>query len=82
MLKSFHALDSADAYLCAKVIHMTLMSFRCGLGSQEGERCPLSGAVSLCNVFDLEISCVDFHKGFNRVYNLALAKGLQEMYFK
>jgi predicted alpha/beta-fold hydrolase len=76
---SFHALGSADACLCAKV---TLMSFRCGLGSQEGERCPLSGAISLCNVFDLEISCVDFYKGFNRVYNLALAKGLQEMYFK
>ncbi|KAG0587589.1 hypothetical protein KC19_2G175400 [Ceratodon purpureus] len=49
---------------------------------QEGESCPLSGAVSLCNVFDLEISSEDFHKGFCRVYNLALAKGLLEMYTK
>lgn len=49
---------------------------------QEGENCPLSGAVSLCNVFDLEISSEDFHKGFCRVYNFALAKGLLEMYTK
>jgi predicted alpha/beta-fold hydrolase len=30
---------------------------------QEAERCPLSGAVSLCNPFDLVIADEDFHKG-------------------
>lgn len=59
-----------------------MLSFRSGLRLQEGERCPLAGAVSLCNVFDLEISSIDFHKGFNKVYNLALAKALLQMYAK
>jgi pimeloyl-ACP methyl ester carboxylesterase len=45
---------------------------------QEGEHCPLSGAVSLCNPFDLVAADIDFHKGFNNLYDKALARGLRK----
>jgi predicted alpha/beta-fold hydrolase len=45
---------------------------------QEGEHCPLSGAVSLCNPFDLVAADKDFHKGFNNLYDKALARGLRK----
>ncbi|KAK3018822.1 hypothetical protein RJ639_003450, partial [Escallonia herrerae] len=41
---------------------------------QESHMCPLSGAVSLCNPLNLVIADEDFHKGFNNVYDKALAK--------
>lgn len=47
---------------------------------QESQNCPLSGAVSLCNPFDLVIADEDFRKGFNNVYDKALANGLREIF--
>nr|ABK26924.1 unknown [Picea sitchensis] len=44
--------------------------------------CPLSGAVSLCNPFNLVIADEDFHKGFNNVYDKALARGLRKIFQK
>ena len=38
--------------------------------------CPLSGAVSLCNPFNLVASDENFRKGFNNVYDKALARSL------
>ncbi|XP_024378237.1 embryogenesis-associated protein EMB8 [Physcomitrium patens] len=49
---------------------------------QEGDRCPLSGAVSLCNPFNLVLSNEDFHKGFNKIYNKSLARGLRRIFAK
>ncbi|KAG9128638.1 hypothetical protein Leryth_017117 [Lithospermum erythrorhizon] len=49
---------------------------------QEGESCRLSGAVSLCNPFDLVIADEDFHKGFNNVYDKALANSLRRIFMK
>jgi hypothetical protein len=49
---------------------------------QEAESCPLSGAVSLCNPFDLVISDEDFHKGFNNIYDKSLAGGLRKIFAK
>lgn len=49
---------------------------------QEGDNCPLAGAVSLCNPFDLVIADEDFHKGFNNVYDLALARSLRKIFKK
>ncbi len=49
-----------------------------GIWLQEGEHCPLSGAVSLCNPFDLVAADKDFHKGFNNLYDKALARGLRK----
>lgn len=43
---------------------------------QESHSCPLSGAVSLCNPFNLVIADEDFRKGFNIVYDKALASAL------
>ncbi|ERN10725.1 embryogenesis-associated protein EMB8 [Amborella trichopoda] len=43
---------------------------------QEAHYCPLSGAVSLCNPFNLVMADEDFHKGFNVIYDKALAKAL------
>jgi len=51
------------------------------LGEVAGN-CPLSGAVSLCNPFNLVIADEDFHKGFNNVYDKALARGLRKIYQK
>jgi predicted alpha/beta-fold hydrolase len=52
------------------------------VGLQEAERCPLSGAVSLCNPFDLVIADEDFHKGFNNIYDKSLARGLRKIFSK
>ncbi|EOA23252.1 hypothetical protein CARUB_v10017300mg, partial [Capsella rubella] len=49
---------------------------------QESHNCPLSGAVSLCNPFDLVIADEDFHKGFNNVYDKALSKSLRRIFSK
>lgn len=49
---------------------------------QEGGSCPLSGAVSLCNPFNLVIADEDFHKGFNNVYDKALASSLRRIFMK
>ncbi|XP_010919344.2 embryogenesis-associated protein EMB8 [Elaeis guineensis] len=49
---------------------------------QESRNCPLSGAVSLCNPFNLVIADEDFHKGFNNVYDRALARALRKIYKK
>ncbi|KAL5539728.1 hypothetical protein UlMin_043857 [Ulmus minor] len=49
---------------------------------QESHACPLSGAVSLCNPFNLVIADEDFHKGFNNVYDKALASALCKIFKK
>ena len=49
---------------------------------QEGVSCPLTGAVSLCNPFNLTIADEDFHKGFNNVYDSALAGSLRKIFKK
>jgi len=49
---------------------------------QESHSSPLSGAVSLCNPFNLVIADEDFHKGFNNVYDKALAKSLRNIFKK
>lgn len=49
---------------------------------EETDKCPLSGAVSLCNPFNLVIADEDFHKGFNNVYDKALARALTTIFKK
>ncbi|XP_057509954.1 embryogenesis-associated protein EMB8 isoform X2 [Actinidia eriantha] len=49
---------------------------------QEPHNCLLSGAVSLCNPFNLLIADEDFHKGFNNVYDKALANSLCKIFKK
>ncbi|KAJ1280204.1 hypothetical protein BS78_04G213300 [Paspalum vaginatum] len=49
---------------------------------EETDKCPLSGAVSLCNPFNLVIADEDFHKGFNNVYDRALARALTTIFKK
>uniref|UniRef100_A0A0E0CP52 AB hydrolase-1 domain-containing protein n=1 Tax=Oryza meridionalis TaxID=40149 RepID=A0A0E0CP52_9ORYZ len=49
---------------------------------EETDKCVLSGAVSLCNPFNLVIADEDFHKGFNNVYDRALAKALRNIFKK
>lgn len=49
---------------------------------QESHNCPLSGAVSLCNPFNLVIADEDFRKGFNIVYDKALASSLCKIFKK
>ncbi|KAK4262949.1 hypothetical protein QN277_028436 [Acacia crassicarpa] len=49
---------------------------------QESHNCPLSGAVALCNPFNLVVTDDNFHKGFNNVYDMALAKGLRKNFKK
>ncbi|XP_058201798.1 embryogenesis-associated protein EMB8 isoform X1 [Rhododendron vialii] len=49
---------------------------------QESHSCPLSGAVSLCNPFNLVIADEDFRKGFNIVYDKALASSLCKIFKK
>ncbi|KAL9439678.1 hypothetical protein AB3S75_025189 [Citrus x aurantiifolia] len=48
----------------------------------ESHSCPLSGAVSLCNPFNLVIADQDFRKGFNIVYDKALASALCRIFKK
>ncbi|PIN14655.1 Alpha/beta hydrolase [Handroanthus impetiginosus] len=47
---------------------------------QESFSCPLAGAVSLCNPFNLIIADEDFRKGFNIVYDKALANALCKIF--
>lgn len=49
---------------------------------EETDKCRLSGAVSMCNPFDLVIADEDFHKGFNNVYDRALANSLRAIFKK
>ncbi|KAL6182793.1 hypothetical protein ACLB2K_044206 [Fragaria x ananassa] len=49
---------------------------------QESDTCRLSGAVSLCNPFNLVIADEDFHKGFNNVYDKALSYALCKIFKK
>lgn len=49
---------------------------------QESQNCPLSGAVSLCNPFNLVIANEEFRKGFNNIYDKALAKALRRIFKK
>lgn len=49
---------------------------------EESHTCPLSGAVSLCNPFNLVIADEDFRKGFNNIYDKALARSLREIFKK
>ncbi|KAJ7520166.1 hypothetical protein O6H91_20G070200 [Diphasiastrum complanatum] len=44
---------------------------------EESEKCTLTGAVSLCNPYDLVIADKNFQKGFNKVYDKRLAKSLR-----
>lgn len=47
---------------------------------QESHACPLSGAVSLCNPFNLVYAFEKFTKGFNRVYDKALARSIRNIF--
>ncbi|KAL2329283.1 hypothetical protein Fmac_022710 [Flemingia macrophylla] len=47
---------------------------------QESPSCPLSGAVSLCNPFNLVVADEDFRKGFNNIYDKALTKALCKIF--
>lgn len=49
---------------------------------QESVNCPLSGAVSMCNPFNLVIADEDFRKGFNIIYDRALANSLRSIFKK
>jgi predicted alpha/beta-fold hydrolase len=49
---------------------------------QESHNCPLSGAVSLCNPFNLVVSDEDFRKGFNKIYDKALSSALGKIFKK
>ncbi|KAG2398169.1 Embryogenesis-associated protein [Vigna angularis] len=49
---------------------------------QESLNCPLSGAVSLCNPFNLVVADEDFRKGFNNIYDKALSKALCKIFKK
>ncbi|KAL3834899.1 hypothetical protein ACJIZ3_009635 [Penstemon smallii] len=46
---------------------------------QESHSCLLSGAISLCNPFNLVIADEDFRKGFNTVYDKALANAASKI---
>ncbi|GAV88905.1 Abhydrolase_6 domain-containing protein [Cephalotus follicularis] len=49
---------------------------------RDSNTCPLSGAVSLCNPFNLVISDVDLRKGLNNIYDRALASSLRRIFKK
>eukprot|EP00238_Polyblepharides_amylifera_P001392 CAMPEP_0196571718 /NCGR_PEP_ID=MMETSP1081-20130531/1844_1 /TAXON_ID=36882 /ORGANISM="Pyramimonas amylifera, Strain CCMP720" /LENGTH=434 /DNA_ID=CAMNT_0041888759 /DNA_START=318 /DNA_END=1622 /DNA_ORIENTATION=- len=46
---------------------------------EEGEACPLTSAVSLCNPFDLVLCNKAFEKGFSRLYDFKLARKLSSI---
>ncbi|XWS61532.1 hypothetical protein CRYUN_Cryun07bG0133300 [Craigia yunnanensis] len=46
----------------------------------ESHTCPLFGAVSLCNPFNLVIADEELHKGFNNVYDKALARSICKIF--
>ncbi|KAL8053312.1 hypothetical protein ABFX02_05G062600 [Erythranthe guttata] len=47
---------------------------------QESFSCPLAGAISLCNPFNLIIADEDFRKGFNIIYDKALSNSLCKIF--
>ncbi|EEF43442.1 alpha/beta hydrolase domain containing protein 1,3, putative [Ricinus communis] len=47
---------------------------------EESQHCPLKGAVSLCNPFNLVIADEDFRKGFNIIYDKALTRALLKIF--
>ncbi|KAL9680347.1 hypothetical protein QQ045_018225 [Rhodiola kirilowii] len=49
---------------------------------EESDSCPLTGAVSLCNPFNLVISDEGFRKGFNNIYDKSLANALVKIFKK
>ncbi|GMI85258.1 hypothetical protein like AT3G50790 [Hibiscus trionum] len=49
---------------------------------REYHRCSLSGAVSLCNPFNLVIADENLRKGFNNIYDRALRGGLSTTFSK
>lgn len=49
---------------------------------REHHRCSLSGAVSLCNPFNLVIADENLRKGFNNIYDRALRGGLSRTFDK
>ena len=50
---------------------------------EDGEKCGIDAAMSLCNPFNLEVSDRQFDKPFNRaVYNRSLARNLGKIYGK
>ncbi|KAG7956154.1 hypothetical protein I3843_11G110800 [Carya illinoinensis] len=49
---------------------------------QESHTCPLSGAVSLCNPFNGLLTDQNLRKGFNIVYDKALARSRREIFKK
>ncbi|KAL5719011.1 embryogenesis-associated protein emb8 [Ranunculus cassubicifolius] len=49
---------------------------------EESNNCSLSGAISLCNPFNLVLADEDFHKGFNNIYDKALAGSLRKIFKK
>lgn len=76
LLASFHF----TVYLLQFHLYSFFYFVMCYL--QESHSSPLSGAVSLCNPFNLVIADEDFHKGFNNVYDKALAKSLCNIFKK
>ncbi|GJU25202.1 embryogenesis-associated protein EMB8-like protein [Tanacetum coccineum] len=46
----------------------------------EGDRCLLSGAVSLCNPFNVVLAVEELHKGFNKVYDRILGASLSKVF--
>ncbi|OMO80635.1 putative AB-hydrolase YheT [Corchorus capsularis] len=48
----------------------------------EASKCPLSGAVSLCNPFNLVIADENLRKGFNNIYDRALREALCRIFTK
>nr|GEX93980.1 hypothetical protein [Tanacetum cinerariifolium] len=46
----------------------------------EGDRCLLSGAVSLCNAFNVVLAVEELHKGFNKVYDRILGASLSKVF--
>ncbi|KAL8200965.1 hypothetical protein R6Q57_012304 [Mikania cordata] len=50
--------------------------------AQESSRCRLSGAVSLCNPFNLVLADEAFRKGFNIIYDKSLSSSLRRIFRK
>ncbi|GIL67640.1 hypothetical protein Vafri_20979 [Volvox africanus] len=49
---------------------------------EEGAATPLRAAVSMCNPFNLSVSNQGLTQGFNRIYDLNLARSLQRIFTK
>lgn len=47
---------------------------------EEGDRTPISAAVAMCNPFNLPLSDTNFKKGFNKIYDINLARSLNKIY--